>query len=104
MSKLVQTPRVVVICDRALELQLIDDFVKEGVKGWTSAHCNGKGEHAILSNPFEEPDRSRVRIEMVVTPDTAAAIMSLVDSPKYNMRSVFAYMDNVLVSDRRKIG
>lgn len=102
MSRLVQTPRVVVICDRALEMQLIDEFVKLGVKGWTSAHCNGKGEHAILQNPFDEPDRSRVRIEMVVTADTAAAVMNLTDSSKYNLRSVFAYMDNVLVSDRRK--
>jgi hypothetical protein len=101
MSDLIQTPRVVVICDRALECQLIDEFVKLGVKGWTSAHCNGKGEHAILEDPFEEPDRSRVRIEMLASPATAEAIMQHVDSAKYRHRSVFAYMDKVFVSSRR---
>jgi len=102
MSELQQVPRVVVICDRALEHPLIDDFVKLGLKGWTSAYCNGKGEHAILEDPFEEPDRSRVRIEMVTSPRVAAAIMDLVESPKYRLRSVFAYTDNVFVSARRK--
>ena len=101
MSDLKQTPRVVVICDRNLECQLIDEFVKLGAKGWTSAYCNGKGEHAIMEDPFREPDRSRVRIEMVTSHEAADAIMQLVDSPKYQKRSVFSYMDNVLVNDRR---
>ncbi len=101
MSELKQVPRVVVICDRTLELQLIDEFVKLGAKGWTSAYCNGKGEHAILDDPFREPDRSRVRVEMVTSPKTAAAIMDHVESSKYRLRSVFAYMDNVFVSSRR---
>ncbi len=101
MSELKQTPRVVVICDRTLECQLIDEFVKLGAKGWTSAYCNGKGEHAIMEDPFQEPDRSRVRIEMVTSPEAAEAIMQHVDAPKYRQRSVFSYMDNVLVTTRR---
>lgn len=102
MSDYIQTPRVVVICDRALENQLIDEFVKLGVQGWTSAHCNGKGKHAILEDPFAEPDRSRVRMEMVCSPAVGEAIMEHVDSQKYRNRSVFAYMDKVLVTGRRK--
>ncbi len=101
MSELLQTPRVVVICDRILEHQLLDEFVKLGAKGWTSAYCNGKGEHAILDDPFAEPDRSRVRIEMVISPAVAEKIMDHVESKKYRLRSVFAYMDNVFVADRR---
>jgi hypothetical protein len=102
MSDFEQTPRVVIIADRALELELLESFVKLGAKGWTSVYCNGKGRSAIMDNPFVEPDRSRVRIEILTSMPVAVSIMEHVERPPYGLRRVIAYMDNVIVSSKRK--
>ncbi len=102
MSDFVEIQRVVVIADRAFERQLLKDFLRLGAKGWTSNYCNGKGEHAILEDPFAEPEHSRVRIEILSLRETAEAIMHLIEQPPYNSRRIIATMDSVHVTSHRK--
>jgi hypothetical protein len=102
MADFVEVRRVVVIADRLFERQLLDDFVKLGVAGWTISYCAGKGVHAIMDDPFSQPDRSRVRIEILASPAIAEAMMHRVEKTPYNLRRVIAFMDNVKVSGRRK--
>lgn len=101
MSDFIDVSRVVTIADRAFERQLLKDFVTLGVTGWTIMYCTGKGEHPIMEDPFAEPDRSRVRIEILASPKTAEAIMHQVEKPPYKLRRVIAYMDTVKVSGQR---
>jgi hypothetical protein len=81
MSGFVEIQRVVIITDRAFEQRLLKDIVRLGAKGWTSTYCSGKGEHAIMEDPFAGPDRSRVRIEILASTQTAEAIMRTVEKP-----------------------
>jgi hypothetical protein len=83
--------------DRAVEFELIDDFVKLGVTSWTSDYCNGRGEHTTLGGP-----RSRVRIEILTSLQVAEGIIHRLEDPPYNSHGVVAYMDSVKVSGRRK--
>lgn len=102
MSQFVPVSRAVIIADRALEAELVEAFVQLGAKGWTSVYCNGRGGNVIMDNPFVEPDRSRVRIEILTTQATAEAILRHVENPPYGLRRVIAYMDLVQASDKRK--
>jgi len=99
--RLSETKRVVIVAEQALEEQLLDEAVKLGAKGWTLDHCSGKGKHTIMEDPFAEPDRSRVRIEILCTAPVAEAILHRLDGAPYNARGVLGYMDTVMVSDRR---
>jgi hypothetical protein len=104
MSDFIEIQRVVIIADRAFEHRLLKDFVRLGAKGWTSTYCNGKGEHAIMEDPFAGPDRSRVRIEILASTPTAEAIMRTVEKPPYSLNRLIACMDTVKVSSRRNFG
>jgi hypothetical protein len=96
MSELVAVRRVTVIADSVLENMLLDQFVRLGARGYTVFDCRGKGEHAILENTFSRV--SRVRIETIVQPAVAKAILDYLHTPTFASHAVTACIETVEVS------
>ena len=100
MSNLVTVQRVTVIADARLEDGLLKQFARLGAKGYTCQDCRGRGEHEIVQDVFS--GASRVRIETIVQPQVAEAIMHYLDSPQFHQQALTACVETVqvLASDR----
>src|SRR5262245_9576752 len=100
MSNLVTVQRVTVVTDSRLEDTLLRQFARLGMKGHTSMDCRGCGEHQIMEDVFS--GSSRVRIETIVQPGVAEAIMNYLDQPQFHIQPLTACVESVqvLASDR----
>ena len=67
--------RVTVYAAARMEEELVAHFLKMGSTGYTVTECRGKGEHPVVDDPLG-PNTSHVRIELLVTPQVADAIMA----------------------------
>jgi len=99
MSNLVSIQRVTIVADSKLEESLLKHICKLGAKGYTCVDCRGRGEHEILQDVFTAT--SRVRIETIVQPKVAEALMKYLDSPQYHQQALTACVEpvQVLASD-----
>ena len=95
MSNLVSIQRVTIVADARLEDSLLKHICKLGAKGYTCTDCRGRGEHEILQDVFTAA--SRVRIETIVQPKVAEAIMKYLDSPQYHQQALTACVEAVQV-------
>jgi hypothetical protein len=100
MSNLVTVQRVTVVADSKLEADLLKQIARLGAKGYTCEDCRGRGEHEILQDVFS--GASRVRIETIVQPTVAEAIMAYLDAPQFHQQALTACAETVqvLASDR----
>jgi len=100
MSNLVTVQRVTVIVDSKLEQPLVARFAKLGAKGYTVIECRGRGEHEIIADAFT--GATRVRIETIVQPKVAAAIMAYLHEPHFANDALTVCVETVQVdpSDR----
>ena len=96
MSKLISLPRVTVVVDSRLEDKLVKEFVKLGAKGYTCVDCRGGGEHEIIQDVFETS--TRVRIETIVQPPVADAIMKYLHHPQFDHYALCACVETVQVA------
>ncbi|HEY4313563.1 MAG TPA: hypothetical protein VGN12_29190 [Pirellulales bacterium] len=100
MAEFVEAKRVVVIAESVLLKDLLSKFVELGAKGYNAMYCFGKGEHGIVDDLFNSPDRSCVRIEMITTIDVASALMDYVHRDAVQRYPVTAFVDTVMVDSR----
>jgi hypothetical protein len=96
MGELQTIRRVTVYADGTIEATLLDRFQALGSKGYTVVECRGKGEHGgTVDDPFAAS--KRVRIELLVQPPVADAIMAYLGSDAVQRRSVAACVETVQV-------
>ena len=98
MSDLLTARRVTIIIDSLLEDLITKQLGKLGAKGYTIMDCRGCGEHQIVQDLFTIT--SRIRIETIVQPTVAQAIMKFVESPHFAQRALTACVETVEVSPR----
>lgn len=96
MSNLITVRRVTVIADAVLEKSLLEQFIKLGAKGYTCSDCRGRGTHEVFEDPWS--GANRVRIEAIVQPAVADAIMSYLESPSLLHKPITACVESVEVS------
>lgn len=96
MSNLVTARRVTIVTDALLEKMILEQIVRLGAKGYTCTGCRGRGEHEVFEDPFT--GSTRVRIETIVQPDVAAAIMDAVHAPSLLNQPLTACVETVEVS------
>jgi hypothetical protein len=96
MSELQTIRRVTVYADATVESILLDRFHALGSKGYTVVDCRGKGDQGgSVDDPFSVSNR--VRIEVLVQPQVADAIMAYLGSGAIHRRSVAACVETVQV-------
>ena len=100
MSDLLTVRRVTIIADSLLETVITTQLGRLGAKGYTIMDCRGCGEHQIVQDLFTIS--SRIRIETIVQPAVAEAIMQLVESPQFAQRALTACVETVQVSPQDK--
>lgn len=93
MSSQIVVKRVTVVADTTLEKALLAEFLKLGAKGYTCVYVFGKGQHQPLEDPFT--GHSRIRIECVVTPDAAEAILDYIHEPQFQNYAIIGYVEDV---------
>lgn len=96
MSNLTTVRRVTVIADANLEQQILAKITELGAKGYTCLECRGRGEHEIFEDPWT--GASRVRIETIVRPLIAEAIMDYLHTDELINLPVTSSMETVQVS------
>ena len=101
MSDFVEVRHVVLIADRTLEQHLIEDCVKLGAKGWTSVHCDGRGQHAVMDDISIEPERLRVRLEILVLRRLPRPFWPASKSLLTAFAAVLGFMHTAQASSRR---
>jgi hypothetical protein len=101
MSNLMAARRVTIFSDALFEDVLTQELRQLGAKGYTCTDCRGRGEHEIVQDLYV--NSSRVRIETIVPPHVAEAIMNFVESPQFANQALTACIDEVLVSSLDRI-
>jgi hypothetical protein len=98
MAELVTVKRVTIFADGLFEEVVTKELGKLGAKGFTCIDCRGAGEHQIAQDLAVIS--SRVRIEAIVQPSVADAIMDFIESPQYADRAFTVCVETVEVSAR----
>jgi hypothetical protein len=96
MSQLVTLKRVTIYTDDLMEEVVTRELGRLGAKGFSCTDCRGAGEHQVVQDLAVIS--SRVRIETIVPPAVAEAIMDFVQSPRYTDRALTACIESVEVS------
>lgn len=96
MSNLTTIRRVTVVADAKLEQQLLAKFTELGAKGHTCFECRGRGEHEVSEDPWT--GATRVRIETIVRPLVAEAIMDYLHTDELMNQPITACIESVQVS------
>jgi nitrogen regulatory protein P-II 2 len=95
MSTLSTVRRITVVTHDRLEDMLVTEFAKLGAKGYTAMDCRGRGEHELLQDVFATA--TRVRIETIVKPEVADAIMNFLSQPDFSHQPITACVETVEV-------
>lgn len=98
MGQLIAVKRVTIFVDGLFEEVVTKELGRLGAKGYTTTDCRGAGEHQIVQDLAVVP--SRARIEAIVQPAVAEAIMDFIDSPRFADRACTACVETVEVSAR----
>jgi hypothetical protein len=96
MSQLQTIRRVTVYAEATLEEPLLARFTELGSKGYTVVTCHGKGEHALVNDPFTAI--TQVRIELLVQPAVAEKILEYLTAGHFQSRAVAACVETVQVA------
>jgi hypothetical protein len=96
MSQLKTIRRVTVYADATLEESLLEKFLELGSTGYTVVPCRGKGEHALVTDPFSAV--TQVRIELLVQPAVAEKIVAYLGSGHFQSRAIAACVETVEVA------
>ena len=95
MGNLTAVKRVTIFVDGLFEEVVTGQLGKLGAKGYTCTDCRGVGEHQIVQDLFVIS--SRVRIETIVQPPVAEAIMTFLESPHFADQALTACVETVEV-------
>ena len=73
MNKLTDIHRVTIYAESLVEKKLLDACIAAGATGYTVIDCRGAGKTQVVDNLGGE---GRVRIELLVRPETAQKILT----------------------------
>lgn len=92
--KTVSVKLVTVIAEAILEDQLLRDLKNLGVKGYTLSEVRGEGSRGIRASEWEGKN---LKIEVLVSPEVADAIIDHVAEHYFPLFAVVAYVQDVNV-------
>lgn len=95
MSSLMTVRRVTVVTHDRLEEMLVKELARLGSKGYTAMDCRGQGEHELLQDAFSSA--TRIRLETIVQPDVADAIMEFLAQPQFAHQPIMACVETIEV-------
>lgn len=96
-----QAKRLTILIDASLKSVILDKLLELGAKGYNFCQCQGKGVHAITGDVYGGDNL--LKIETVVTPETAAKILDFIHVAQFAELSNYAlsaYADTVEVDVR----
>lgn len=97
--KFVDFKKVSVICDDALEIHLVEDLKKCGVKGFTLEEAKGFGIHSKRDNELEGRN---IKIETIVDNETSEKIFLMLEEKYFKKLVIIAYVSDVKVLREEK--
>ena len=91
---------VTIITESALELSLIDDFERLGVRGYTITNARGKGHRGARGADWSTS--SNIRIEVVCSVQVAEAVVEHLKEHYYRDYAMVLFMNDVEVTRPEK--
>ena len=85
---------VTIVTERILEDRLLTKLVELGAKGYTVTQATGKGSRGVRASEWEGPDS---RIETLVSPEVADAIITHVSEKYFEHYAVIVYAQDAEV-------
>jgi nitrogen regulatory protein PII len=85
---------VTIVTEKILEDRLLRTLDSLGAKGYTLTRATGKGSRGVRASEWEGPD---TRIETLVSPEVAEAIVEHVADKYFEHYAVIVYMQNAEV-------
>lgn len=97
--KFIDFKKVTIICDDALEIHIVEDLKKCGVKGYTLEEAKGYGIHSTRDNELEGRN---IKIETIVDEETSCKIFSLLEEKYFKKLIIIAYVSDVKILRKEK--
>ena len=91
---LVKLKLVTIVAERILAEQLKEEIVELGARGFTATQATGRGSRGVRAHEWEGPD---IRLEAVVSPEVAQAIMEHCARRYFEHYAVIVYATDVEV-------
>lgn len=85
---------VTIVTERILEDRLLRKIEALGAKGYTLTEATGKGSRGVRASEWEGPD---IRIETLVSPTVADAIVEYVSSTFFEHYAVIVFVQEAEV-------
>ena len=85
---------VTIVTERILEDRLVRALDELGAKGYTLTQATGKGSRGVRASEWEGPD---TRIQSIVSPEVADAIVAHVAENYFEHYAVIVYVQNAEV-------
>ena len=85
---------VTIVTERILEDRLLRTLDELGAKGYTLTQATGKGSRGVRASEWEGPD---TRIETLVSPDVAEAIVAHIAENFFEHYAVIVYVQDAEV-------
>lgn len=85
---------VTIVTERILEDRLLRKLDELGAKGYTLTQATGKGSRGVRASEWEGPD---TRIETLVSPEVAEAIVEHVSETYFEHYAVIVYVQDAEV-------
>lgn len=92
--KMVPLKLVTIIAESVIEARLTADLKKKGARGYTVTQAAGRGSRGIRVSDVES---GNVKIETIVSPEVADAILEHLQKTYFAHYAVIAYLENVEV-------
>ena len=86
---------VTVVCEAQLETDLVEDFKKLKIRGYTICEAKGKGDRGLRAGDWEQ--NRNIRIEIVCGQREAEKIMNHLRKEYYENYAIISYMLDVKV-------
>lgn len=91
---------VTIVAERILEERLIADIKRLGARGYTVFVVRGEGAHGVRESDLAEG--RNIRIETLVSPETADHILAHLEERYFPDYAIVAYLQNVAVVRQEK--
>jgi nitrogen regulatory protein P-II 2 len=85
---------VTIIIEDELESKITAELTKLGAKGYTAGKVRGQGTHTLRTSEWEGEN---VRIEVLVSPETAEKIMTHLSEKYFSKYAVVAFVSTIEV-------
>lgn len=89
----VELERVTIVAEAVLETRLVALVLAAGARGWTLTSVRGEGSRGVRAGEWQ----GNVKIETLVSHDTADRILAQLASEYFPRYAVVAYADRVRV-------